>query len=299
MTRTLVIQTCILCGNLYIIWMQMITGRKLKVERTTQEYIICMAISDITMYCLLMMHLDLVQLDTGKSLLIKTLSLPLLLAPPHQNHQDKGKNDNHLTKAPGLPPPTPRPKDLPERPPRPQATPNAPKSGGDTEEKTLVLQLPPKRDPPGKRGRDNDPDLGPSEPKRGDTPDRDQRPQNPPGDIEAAAAAAAAAAAEEASGGEEGQDPGQPPEQSPQPPEHSPEQGPEQSPLGEGQVEGHPGGLPPPRPPPTEEAGPGENESLATTVASLLVSWESQFRQLVDDIREDLEGYWQRLMIPQ
>jgi hypothetical protein len=34
-------------------------------------------------------------------------------------------------------------------------------------------------------------------------------------------------------------------------------------------------------------------------VASLLAMWENQFKQLVEDIKDDLEDYWQKLMTPQ
>ena len=195
--------------------------------------------------------------------------MPLLPAPHRPNPPDR--DNNHLDKAPGIqPPPTPRPTDLPPAS-------NRHRSEKDSGEKTLVLHPPPQpKKETGKRGRDDDRDPGPSDPKKGAESDQgpDQHPvEGPEGPTDE----------KEKEAPKEGG-------------EGDPDQPPEEEPLGEGQVEGHP----PPRPP-NGEHGPqnGQEESLLTAVASHLVTWEQHFKQLVEDIRGDLEDYWQKLMIPQ
>ena len=93
-----------------------------------------------------------------------------------------------------------------------------------------------------------------------------------------------------------------------------PDQGVEQKPTGEGEVEGHPQQTP--TAPPTgsgegeEERGPSQDpnpvpdpdpgrgptpEGLLPALASRLLMWDQEFDRLVQNITDDLHGYWQRL----
>ena len=200
----------------------------------------------------------------------------LLLAPPRRTPPE----DKYPDKAPGLPPPTPRPPTLPPQRPQPPTSSN---DDQDTDGKTLVLQPPPPKRDPGKRSRDDEPDPGPSGPKKGELgPDLDQHP------VEGSENVSEAEVPTEGGGGD-------------------PDQPPKKDALGEGDVEGHPPprpspppALPPPCPPPHNgESGDEEVQGLAHTVASLLAMWENQFNQLVEDIKDDLEDYWRKLMTPQ
>lgn len=208
--------------------------------------------------------------------------MPPLLAPPRRTPPE----DKYPDKAPGLPPPTPRPTTLPPQKPQPPRSNN---DDQDTEGKTLVLQPPPqpKKDP-GKRSREDGPDPGPSGPKKGELgPDLDQHP------VEGSTNESEAEVPTEGGGGDQDQGPDQPPREGA---------------SGEGDVEGHPP-LPPSQPPalhpppspppPNGENGEEESQGLVPTVASLLAMWENQFNQLVEDIKEDLEDYWRKLMTPQ
>ncbi|CAA75462.1 E4 protein, partial [human papillomavirus 76] len=219
------------------------------------------------------------------------LCLLLSLAP---HHRPRSYGDPP-TPAPFPPPTTPGPRrpPAPQEPPQPTAPPALaprehqnshpkPTPGKEgTEEKTLALQPPPGKrsrgDAPGPApGPGQPPEQGPSEsdPKDPADPDRDPDPENP----------------------EDPEDP-----EGPAAPEDPPVAG--ASGGGEGEVEGHPHTHPPPVPTNGHngEVGPenGEPEPFLTGLASRLTRWDLQYKQLVDDILEDLEGYWQKLAILQ
>ncbi|CAA75455.1 E4 protein, partial [human papillomavirus 75] len=210
------------------------------------------------------------------------LCLLLLLAP---HHRPRSYGDPP-TPAPFPPPTTPGPRrpPAPQEPPPPTAPPPLaprdhqnshpkPTPGKEgTEEKTLALQP-----PPGKRSRGDGlgPEPGPgdgtraqgpseSDPKNPADPDRDPDPENP----------------------EDPEDPAAPED----PPAGA-------SGGGEGEAEGHP--------PPTNghkgEVGPEDEdqEPFLTGLASRLTKWDQQYKQLVENILDDLEGYWQKLAILQ
>ena len=255
-----------------------------------QVHIIRMELSNSIMLPSLMMLLDMGHLDNMKCALTTKLCLLLLLAPPHH---PRGY-ENPPTPAPFTTPstrhpPAPQQPPPPSAPPQPQPQPHEhlnshpkPVPGKEgTGEKTLVLQQPPT---PGKRSRDDDPGLepGPADGKRAPQgpkkpavpdPDPDPLPEDPEGP----------------------EDLSQPPEiPAPAPREPAGAEG------GEGEVEGHPH---PPPPPPVNgkegAAGQGGESLFLQGLASRLTRWDQEYKQLVDDILDDLEGYWRRLAILQ
>lgn len=204
---------------------------------------------------------------------MKKLCLLLLLAPPR-----RGQNGN---RSPPLPP-TPAPHRLPQphlpppptRPPEPKEdkvnNENKLPNEEGTGEKPLALQDPPHRPEKRLKGQGRDPET--DEKRRGQNTDQS------------------------GSG---------PPAQAPEPPTPEPPEK-EQGPLGEGQVEGHPPPAPnghDPNPPSEGEEGQGPDpdptESILRGVAYHLNKWEETYKQLVEDILEDLGNYWQMLGIPQ
>lgn len=275
-------QMHILCGSRYITRMMTNSGIKVQAGSTTQAYIICKELLETTMFCLLMMQLDLVKLDIGKLKLIRKLCLLLSPAPPLPSHQE----DKQTQTPPPRPPPpplTPRPDSRPQIPENSHNKPTPKEEGTDADHPVGPGERPKRgrggdRGPsPGRgRGRGLGSDPGPNRLSGGLGTDQDPDPdkkkcpesQPPP----------------------EGEVEGHPPPPPPPPNGHN---GHEEGAVGGAGGDGHP---PPPPPPPN---GHDESQSLLGSVASLLVTWESHFNQLVQEIQEDLEGYWTKLSIPQ
>lgn len=272
MMVTLIMPICIQCGSMCIIWMTTNNGRKLKVGQIIQDCIILLEILSIIMWYLLMMPVDTVNLASGRSELIRKLCLPLLPAPHHPNPQeDPDKNPS----PPPQPPPTPRPPAVPNGHNKPPVTKQPGKEGTEGDHQAPQAADGDDDPRPGKRSKADGPKPGPG---RGRLPpfklDLDQDPLH--GDPDPPQGAVGGQGSEPPEGGEESQPPlGE----------------------GEGQVEGHPPPLPP-APEPKPHNG-DQTHGLLGTVACLLGTWEETFRQLVEDIQEDLDGYWRKLGIPQ
>nr|AYA93611.1 MAG: E4 protein [Human papillomavirus] len=214
-----------------------------------------------------MMPIDLVNLAVGRSELIRKLCLPLLPAP-HRPTPQEGP-ESHLD-----PPLTPRPQAQPNGHNKPVVT-KQPGGRGTGGENQAPLTPDGDDDPrPGKRSKGDDHGLAPGRapaPLKLDLDPPQGDPDQPPG----------------ATGGA-----------GETPPEGSEES---QPPLGEGEGEGEAEGhhpLPPPPPEPKPQNG-DVTQSLLGTMASLLGTWEESFRQLVEEIQEDLDDYWRKLSIPQ
>ena len=219
-----------------------------------------------------MMPVDTVNLASGRSELIRKLCLPLLPAPHHPNPQeDPDKNPS----PPPQPPPTPRPPAVPNGHNKPPVTKQPGKEGTEGDHQAPQAADGDDDPRPGKRSKADGPKPGPG---RGRLPpfklDLDQDPLH--GDPDPPQGAVGGQGSEPPEGGEESQPPlGE----------------------GEGQVEGHPPPLPP-APEPKPHNG-DQTHGLLGTVAFLLGTWEENFRQLVEEIQEDLDGYWRKLGIPQ
>lgn len=277
-------QMHILCGSMYITRMMTNSGIKVQAGSTTQAYIICKELLETTMFCLLMMQLDIVKLDIGKLKLIRKLCLLLSPAPPPPSHQE----DKQTQTPPPRPPPpplTPRPDSRPQIPENSHNKPTPREEGTDADRPVEPGERPKRgrvgdRGPsPGRgrgRGRGSDPDLGPNRLSGGLGTDQDPDPEKKK--------------CPESQPPPEGEVEGHPPPPPPPPNGHN---GHEEGAVGGAGGDGHP---PPPPPPPN---GHDESQSLLGSVASLLVTWESHFNQLVQEIQEDLEGYWTKLSIPQ
>lgn len=208
---------------------------------------------------------------------MKKLCLLLLLVPHNQGVNKESQSPPHPpTPAPHRPPP-PQPTGPPEKTPENNNNSNKKPSDEGTDGKPLALQDPPPHRP-GKRhkGQGRDPETG-DEKRRGLSADQGGN------DLPATA----------------------PNPPTPDPPESG------QDPLGEGQVEGHP----PPAPPnghdpdhkpqgeenqsPDPDPDPDPNHSILRGAAYHLQKWEETYKQLVEDILDDLSNYWQMLGIPQ
>lgn len=275
-------QMLILCGSIYITRMMTNSGIKVQAGSTTQAYIICKELLETTMFCLLMMQLDIVKLDIGKLKLIRKLCLLLSPAPPPPSHQE----DKQTQTPPPRPPPpplTPRPDSRPQIPENSHNKPTPKEEGTDADRPVGPDERPKRgrggdRGPsPGRgrgRGLGSDPGLnrlsGGLGTDQDPDPDKKKCPESQPPP--------------------EGEVEGHPPPPPPPPNGHN---GHEEGAVGGAGGDGHP---PPPPPPPN---GHDESQSLLGSVASLLVTWESHFNQLVQEIQEDLEGYWTKLSIPQ
>lgn len=269
----LTMQICIQCGNMCIIWTLRTDGKKLKVGPIIQAFIILYRISSITIFCLLTMQKNMVNLASGRSELIRKLCLLLLLAPRRQNPQDEKDR-------PQSPPLTPRPPPVPASPPTTNShnkPVTKPTESGGTEGENQVPQSPNDNDDgprPGKRSKGEG--RGPEQHPLNLGPDRDPlllEDQGGHGD--------------------------EPPEGGENTPPGAEGEGAEGKVTeGEGEVEGRP--LHPPPSAPDQPHKPDQNnQSVLGTVAYLLGTWEDQFRQLVDEIQGDLEDYWKKLAIPQ
>ncbi|AAQ88292.1 E4 [Human papillomavirus type 96] len=209
---------------------------------------------------------DLELVENGKCVLTGKLSL-LLLPAPRRPHTKRSENGLSPPTSPRSEPPlTPAPYRLGDLEPKP------PKGEG-TDEKNLVLQLPPsgsgkkyhdllhgkpKNDGPGVHRQ------GQSKPVHGDGDNGEPGPVPEP---EAGAGAGAGAAAEPEAGG----------------------QGNTQN-RGEGEVEGRT---------PQDPEVDLQSADLLTSVAFQLHKWEGQFNQLVETILRDLRDYWMKLSTPQ
>lgn len=217
------------------------------------------------MCCLLMMQIDIVNLANGRSGLIRKLCLPLSPAPHHPTPQEGPENYPD-------PPLTPRPQAQPNSHNKPVVT-KQPSGRGTGEGSQAPLTPDADDDPrPGKRSKGDEHGPAPGRapaPLKLDLDPPHGDPDQPPG----------------ATGGV-----------GETPPEGNEES---QPPLGEG--EGAVEGLPPPAPPPPEPKphNGDATHGLLGTMASLLGTWEESFRQLVEEIQEDLDDYWRRLSIPQ
>lgn len=236
--------------------------------------------------------------------------MPLSPAPPLQGRQEDKQTQTPPTRPPppAQPPLTPRPdsslhQNSHNKPkPREEGTDGGPPAKQGDRKRSKNDQGP-DTDP---LGPDRDPSLGPTPlplgpPPPGPGPRRSPRlgsgGSQPDHDPEAPLEG-------EVEGGGHGHHPPPPP---PPPPTNGHECGPKpQGPEGregaEGPGEGARGaeggeedGHPPPPPPPTN----GQEGSLLGAVACLLTKWEGHFDLLVQNIQDELEDYWKKLLIPQ
>lgn len=210
---------------------------------------------------------------------MKKLCLLLLLVPHHRGVSKESESPPHPpTPAPHRPPPPvqpPPPTGLPERKEDSNNSNKKPSDEG-TDGKPLALQDPPHRPEKRHKGQGHDPETGDGK-RRGLSTDQ----------------------------GENGLPATAPDPPTPDPPESG------RDPLGEGPVEGHPPPLPPNghdpdhKPQGEENQGPdpdpdqNQNHGILKGAAYHLQRWEETYKQLVEDILDDLSNYWQMLGIPQ